>query len=143
MSTLIGLSLRVRLLRALPAGWRVDVRVRPGTHQSERSVNKQLADKERVAAALENRHLLGVVLQALESAWRRGGTREGLARAGAGAGVGAGAVPGSGEGDDAEQEDGAAGAQADPAMMMMMGDPALDRALEQAEVLARQLGVAV
>lgn len=29
------------------------------------SVNKQLADKERVAAALENRHLLEVVNQCL------------------------------------------------------------------------------
>ncbi len=30
-------------------------------HVSEHAVNKQLADKERVRAALENEHLLGVV----------------------------------------------------------------------------------
>ena len=35
-------------------------------------VNKQLNDKERVAAALENDHLLGVVQQCLATAARRG-----------------------------------------------------------------------
>jgi len=37
------------------------VKITPGTHVSEKAVNKQLADKERVAAALENSHLLDVV----------------------------------------------------------------------------------
>ena len=37
------------------------VRITPGTHSSEEAVNKQLNDKERVAAALENAHLLDVV----------------------------------------------------------------------------------
>ena len=41
----------------------MDVRIRSGTHASEAAVNKQLADKERVAAALENSHLLQVVNQ--------------------------------------------------------------------------------
>ena len=66
MATLIGLSIRVRLLRALPRRFKVDVRIRPGTHASEQAVNKQLADKERVAAALENIHLLEVVNQCLD-----------------------------------------------------------------------------
>jgi hypothetical protein len=35
-------------------------------------VNKQLNDKERVAAALENSHLLGVVEQCLSNAHQRG-----------------------------------------------------------------------
>ena len=35
-----------------------DVVIAPGTHSSERAVNKQLNDKERVAAALENVNLL-------------------------------------------------------------------------------------
>ena len=39
----------------------VRVRITPGTHTSEDAVNKQLNDKERVAAALENGHLLDVV----------------------------------------------------------------------------------
>uniref|UniRef100_A0A8C4Q956 Cytosolic iron-sulfur assembly component 2B n=1 Tax=Eptatretus burgeri TaxID=7764 RepID=A0A8C4Q956_EPTBU len=65
MATLIGLSIRVKLLRALPARFKVDVHITPGTHASEHAVNKQLADKERVAAALENSHLLQVVNQCL------------------------------------------------------------------------------
>ena len=61
MATLIGLCIRVRLERALPQRFRVDIRVRKGTHQSESQVNKQLNDKERVAAAVENEALLGVL----------------------------------------------------------------------------------
>ncbi|BEI85218.1 hypothetical protein CcaverHIS002_0506190 [Cutaneotrichosporon cavernicola] len=72
MSTLIGLSLRVRLLRALPRRYRVDIRIKPGSHQSEHAVNKQLNDKERVQAALENNHLLQVVEGCLATAGRRG-----------------------------------------------------------------------
>ncbi|KAJ3326953.1 Mitotic spindle-associated MMXD complex subunit MIP18 [Blyttiomyces sp. JEL0837] len=65
MATLIGLCIRVRLLRALPDRFKIDIHVREGTHQSENAVNKQLNDKERVAAALENAHLLEVVNQCL------------------------------------------------------------------------------
>lgn len=89
-----GLTLRVRLLRALPDRFKVDIKVKEGTHQSERSVNKvrpcharrnrgsgsttgqQLNDKERVAAALENEHLLNVVHQCLATAGRRGRTAD-------------------------------------------------------------------
>jgi hypothetical protein len=39
----------------------IDIKITPGTHASEDAVNKQLNDKERVAAALENDHLLTVV----------------------------------------------------------------------------------
>ncbi|ESO98237.1 hypothetical protein LOTGIDRAFT_187336 [Lottia gigantea] len=65
MATLIGLSIRVKLLRALPPRFKVDVQISPGSHASEEAVNKQLADKERVAAALENSHLLKVVNECL------------------------------------------------------------------------------
>lgn len=65
MATLIGLSIRVKLLRSLPARFKVSVEVNPGTHNSEHSVNKQLADKERVAAALENTHLIKVINQCI------------------------------------------------------------------------------
>ncbi|GBB96692.1 hypothetical protein RclHR1_02810010 [Rhizophagus clarus] len=72
MATLIGLCIRVRLLRSLPERFKVDINVRKGTHQSEQAVNKQLNDKERVAAALENTHLLEVVNQCLTTANARG-----------------------------------------------------------------------
>ncbi|KAG5324834.1 GALL2 protein, partial [Pseudoatta argentina] len=65
MATLIGLSICVQLLRALPSRFKVSVEISPGTHVSEAAVNKQLADKERVAAALENSMLLGVINQCL------------------------------------------------------------------------------
>lgn len=79
-----GLCIRVRLLRSLPPRFKVDIRVKPGSHQSEVSgslslrkqykcltldlVNKQLNDKERVAAALENPALLETVEKCLENA---------------------------------------------------------------------------
>ena len=61
MATLIGLSLRVKLMRVLPARFKVDIRVTPGSHASEGAVNKQLNDKERVCAALENPNLIDMV----------------------------------------------------------------------------------
>ncbi|KAK2180328.1 hypothetical protein NP493_447g01029 [Ridgeia piscesae] len=68
MATLIGLSIQVKLLRSLPTRFKVDVKITPGTHASEQAINKQLGDKERVAAALENRHLLAVVNRCLTPA---------------------------------------------------------------------------
>jgi len=65
MATLIGLCIRVKLLRTLPARFKVDVIISPGTHVSESAINKQLADKERVAAAIENNSLLSVLNQCL------------------------------------------------------------------------------
>lgn len=67
MATLIGLSIRVRLMRALPQRFKVDIQVSPGSHSSEAAVNKQLNDKERVAAALENPNLLDMVNRCLAS----------------------------------------------------------------------------
>ena len=61
MATLIGLCVTVKLLRALPASYKIFVSLTPGSHVSEPAINKQLADKERIAAALENVHLLEVV----------------------------------------------------------------------------------
>jgi len=66
MATLIGLSLRVKLLRSLPPRFKVDIAISPGTHNQEVAVNKQLNDKERVAAALENENLLAVVDKCLK-----------------------------------------------------------------------------
>jgi len=72
MSTIIGLSIRVRLMRSLPSRFKVDVIVKPGSHMSELAVNKQLNDKERVAAALENSTLVDTLEQCLSNASRRG-----------------------------------------------------------------------
>lgn len=61
MATLIGLCIRVKLIRSLPLRFKTTVSIFPGSHSSEDSINKQLADKERVSAALENLHLVEVV----------------------------------------------------------------------------------
>ena len=62
----------VKLITIVDARFKVDVVIAPGTHESEAAVNKQLADKERVAAALENPNLLEVVNQCLAT----GGTMD-------------------------------------------------------------------
>ncbi|XP_026483142.1 MIP18 family protein galla-2 [Vanessa tameamea] len=67
MATLIGLSIRVQLLRALPSRFKVTVEISEGTHMSEHAVNKQLADKERIAAALENNNLVQIINQCISS----------------------------------------------------------------------------
>ncbi|GFY74649.1 cytosolic iron-sulfur assembly component 2B [Trichonephila inaurata madagascariensis] len=61
MATLIGLAIKVQLLRLLPARFKIDVCVVPGTHNSCDAINKQLADKERITAALENVYLHEVI----------------------------------------------------------------------------------
>ncbi|KAG5592480.1 hypothetical protein H5410_042994 [Solanum commersonii] len=65
MATVIGLCLRVKLMRSLPSRYKVDIRVAPGSHATEAAVNKQLNDKERVAAALENPNLVDMVDECL------------------------------------------------------------------------------
>lgn len=67
LATLIGLGIRVRLERSLPPRFRIRILIKEGTHQSENQVNKQLNDKERVAAACENDQLLTVILQMLST----------------------------------------------------------------------------
>jgi len=45
----------------LPPNYRVDVRIKDGSHAQDGEVSKQLSDKERVAAALENNTLAGMI----------------------------------------------------------------------------------
>ncbi|KAL8828984.1 MAG: hypothetical protein Q9170_006363 [Blastenia crenularia] len=66
LATVIGLGVRVRLEQSLPPRFRVDVRIKEGTHSTAEQVNRQLGDKERVAAALENGTLMGVLRKMLE-----------------------------------------------------------------------------
>jgi hypothetical protein len=39
----------------------VEVKIKKNTHSQAEEVNKQLADKERVAAALENENLMSIL----------------------------------------------------------------------------------
>ena len=67
LTTVIGLGVKVRLVNALPPRFRVDVRIKEGTSASADEANKQLGDKERVAAAIENRNLISMVNHMLSS----------------------------------------------------------------------------
>ena len=71
MSTLIGLCIRVAVMRKLAgpdnAGYKLDVRVTKGSHHQEDALNRQLNDKERVSAALEKRNLVQMVDQCLDT----------------------------------------------------------------------------
>lgn len=61
LATIIGLGVRVRLEQALPPRFRVDVKIKEGTHSTADSLTRQLSDKERVAAALENDNIIAML----------------------------------------------------------------------------------
>jgi len=66
LATLIGLCIRVKLQRDLPEQHKLDIYIKKGTHSTEDEINKQINDKERVAAALENPNLLELVDQCIK-----------------------------------------------------------------------------
>ena len=61
MAQIIGLMIKVKLLKYLPDQVKVHVLVTEGTHVNEQDINKQINDKERVAAALENNNIAKVI----------------------------------------------------------------------------------
>ncbi|EYC28396.1 hypothetical protein Y032_0007g3204 [Ancylostoma ceylanicum] len=65
MATLIGLAIRVKLARSLHPRIKIRVSITEGSHNTEEAINRQLADKERVAAAMENANLMHAVNQCL------------------------------------------------------------------------------
>ena len=79
MATVIGLCIRVQLMQHLRSVdcekqnvrekryYHLQVRVKEGRHSAEDTINKQLNDKERVSAAMENPHLMGIVKQCIST----------------------------------------------------------------------------
>uniref|UniRef100_A0A7M4E021 Cytosolic iron-sulfur assembly component 2A n=1 Tax=Crocodylus porosus TaxID=8502 RepID=A0A7M4E021_CROPO len=63
LATLIGLCLRIKLQRCLPFKHKLEIYISEGTHSTEEDINKQINDKERVAAAMENPNLREIVEQ--------------------------------------------------------------------------------
>jgi len=61
MAGLIGICIAVKLKLSLPSTMKIMVQIAEGFHSDEVALNKQLADKERVAAALENPMLMATV----------------------------------------------------------------------------------
>ncbi|ROI37141.1 MIP18 family protein FAM96A [Anabarilius grahami] len=58
-----GLCLQVKLQRCLPFKHKLEIYITEGTHSTEEDINKQINDKERVAAAMENPNLREIVEQ--------------------------------------------------------------------------------
>ncbi|XP_050295220.1 MIP18 family protein galla-1 [Anthonomus grandis grandis] len=61
LATLIGLCIRVKLLRNVPYPIKLDIYIKDGAHATEHEINKQINDKERIAAAMENPNLKEIV----------------------------------------------------------------------------------
>jgi len=61
LATLIGLCIHVKLQRNLPTTSKISVFIKEGSHNTEKEVNKQINDKERISAAMENSNLKSVV----------------------------------------------------------------------------------
>ena len=61
VAVLIGLTLLRKLQLCVPSRFKISVKISPGKHVQEKQVNKQLADRERVAAAMENPNLSKMV----------------------------------------------------------------------------------
>ena len=66
LATLIGLCMRVKLERCLPERFKLNVYVSKGTHSTEQDINKQINDKERIAAAMENPSLKEIVEECIK-----------------------------------------------------------------------------
>ncbi|TNJ26625.1 Cia2 [Giardia muris] len=61
LGSVLGLSLKIKLVRCLPRRFRVRVRCRPGAHAEAASLGKQVNDKERALAAMTNPGVAAVV----------------------------------------------------------------------------------
>ncbi|CAK1589444.1 unnamed protein product [Parnassius mnemosyne] len=61
LATLIGLCIRIKILRSLHHPIKLDVFIKKGAHTTEDEINKQINDKERIAAAMENPNLRNLV----------------------------------------------------------------------------------
>jgi metal-sulfur cluster biosynthetic enzyme len=61
LATLIGLTLHCQLRRSISERFKISVKIEPGSHDQEEQINRQLNDKERVAAAMETPNLLKVI----------------------------------------------------------------------------------
>ncbi|XP_065166815.1 MIP18 family protein galla-1 isoform X2 [Atheta coriaria] len=61
LATLIGLCIRIKLERSIPYKLKFDIYIKKGAHATEEEINKQINDKERIAAAMENPKLKEMV----------------------------------------------------------------------------------
>ena len=68
LAALIGLCIRKRICQSFSSfNLKITILISPGSHQTEEEVNKQINDKERVQAAMENPNLYSTVLECVGS----------------------------------------------------------------------------
>lgn len=69
----ISLCIRMRLHQVfgdvMLQNYKIDIRLTEGSHDQEASVNRQINDKERVAAAMENPVLMQLIHSCVQSAY--------------------------------------------------------------------------
>uniref|UniRef100_A0A182JFP5 MIP18 family-like domain-containing protein n=1 Tax=Anopheles atroparvus TaxID=41427 RepID=A0A182JFP5_ANOAO len=61
LATLIGLCIRIKIERNINHNLKLDIYIKKGAHSTEDEINKQINDKERIAAAMENPNLRQLV----------------------------------------------------------------------------------
>ncbi|XP_066915380.1 cytosolic iron-sulfur assembly component 2A-like [Clytia hemisphaerica] len=65
LATLIGLCIRVKLHENLVQNYKLDIKVQEESHHQAADVTKQINDKERTAAAMENPDLMKIVSECI------------------------------------------------------------------------------
>ncbi|XP_057308513.1 cytosolic iron-sulfur assembly component 2A-like isoform X2 [Hydractinia symbiolongicarpus] len=66
LATLIGLCIRVKLHEYLLCNYKLDVFIREEKHLNAGEITKQINDKERTSAAIENPELMKIVQQCIK-----------------------------------------------------------------------------
>ncbi|KAK5582368.1 hypothetical protein RB653_003951 [Dictyostelium firmibasis] len=62
----IALCIREKIKEYLPKRSKIEIYIKPGTHQTEDEINKQINDKERIIAALENPEIFQLVKKCIK-----------------------------------------------------------------------------
>jgi len=66
LASIIGLTMREKLDKCLPYKLKVDIFIKEGTHDTADEINKQINDKERISAAMENPNLQTLVNECID-----------------------------------------------------------------------------
>lgn len=61
LAAIIGLCVRTKLEENLPYNFKLDIFIKEGSHTTAAELSKQINDKERVAAAMENKNIKDMV----------------------------------------------------------------------------------
>ncbi|EGC39855.1 hypothetical protein DICPUDRAFT_26130 [Dictyostelium purpureum] len=62
----IALCIREKINQYLPKRSKIEIYITPGSHQTEEEINKQINDKERIIAALENPEIYDLVQKCIK-----------------------------------------------------------------------------